>query len=197
MHHYPEIFEKALAATSGAILSFGCSTGEEVRSLKTLTDRPVHGVEACSDRLLACRQSDPSGLYVRKPEDLQVSLYGLCFAMSVLCRYPGAPEKFSFEKFQHWTERIDKLLSPGALLIIWNANYDFRETFTYQRSYHEESFFLLHGGKGFDSECPDGNPGSGFLPKFTRSHTPLGPLASRAVPLAFRKKQSDHIIQVV
>lgn len=190
MHHYPEIFEKALALTSGAIVSFGCSTGEEVRSLKTLTDRPVHGVEACGDRLAACSQSDPSGLYVKKPENLQSSSYGLCFAMSVLCRYPGAPENFSFHKFQSWTERIDNLLTSGALLIIWNANYDFRETCTFKRSYTEEPFFLQQGGRGFDDECPNNNPGSGFLPKFTKSHDPLGPAASRAVPLAFRKKPS-------
>lgn len=192
MNHYPEIFENALANSSGPVLSFGCSTGEEVRSLKSLTNRPVHGVEACKDRLMISREADPDGLYVRTPEELRISSYGLVFIMSVLCRYPGAPESFSFERFQHWIERIDSLLAPGALLILWNANYDFRQTHTYEQSYNMEPFPLQHGGKGFDIECPDGNPGSGFLPKFTRDHTALSPTASREVPLAFRKKFSTE-----
>jgi hypothetical protein len=193
MHHYPEIFEKAIAATDGPILSFGCSTGEEVRSLKSLTDRPVHGVEVCAERLLTCFAEDPDGVYAQTPEELQGNnneeppSYGLAFAMSVLCRYPGAPEEFPFEAFAHWVARLDALLAPSALLILWNANYDFRETDTFN-AYDVEPFLLLRDGEGFDSECPVGGPGSGFLPKFSRSHEALGPVNSRAVPLAFRKR---------
>ncbi len=188
MHHYPEIFDKALAASAGPVLSFGCSTGEEVRSLKALTQRPVHGVEACPERLFACLTADPEGVYVRAPEQLRPVHYGLAFAMSVLCRYPGAPEEFSFDAFSRWVARLDALLAPGALLVLWNANYDFRETATYSARYEPEPFDLQRGGEGFDSECPAEGPGSGFLPKFDRKHEALGPERSRAVPLAYRKK---------
>jgi len=188
MHHYPEIFDRALAATQGPVLSFGCSTGEEVRSLKALTRRPVHGLEACSERLRACRVADPSGVYFKVPEQLDAGTYGLAFAMSVLCRYPGAPEDFTFDQFGSWMERLDVLLRPGALLILWNANYDFRDTATCKERYEAVPFVLVHGGQGFDSECPAGDPGSGFLPKFSSTHEALGELASRAVPLAFKKR---------
>lgn len=193
LHHYPEIFAKALAATFGPVLSFGCSTGEEVRSLKSLSSRVIHGVEINEDRLATCRALDPDGVYCRSLDDAQIpkNHYGLILAMSVLCRYPGAPELFPFASFERWVAKLDRHIRPGGLLVLWNANYDFRDTETFRlKRYDVEdgaSFVLRDGGKGFDSECPDGQPGSGFLPKFSPKGTPLGPAASRQVPLAFRK----------
>lgn len=199
LNHYPEIFKRALSRSSGAVLSFGCSTGEEVRSLKALTTRPVHGVEIDKHRLAQAKSSDPSGCsqdYARKPEAFAPASHGLIFAMSVLCRYPSENPTvdFPFSAFCAWLVRLDRLLEPGGLLILWNANYDFRETPLFETGDYavEPDFVLADGGRGFDSECPCGLPGSGFLPKFSKAHEPKRDEASRSTPLAYRKSRKEH-----
>lgn len=199
LNHYPEIFKRALSRSSGAVLSFGCSTGEEVRSLKALTTRPVHGVEIDKQRLAQARSSDPGGCsqdYARKPEAFAPASHGLIFAMSVLCRYPSEnpTADFPFSTFCAWLARLDRLLEPGGLLILWNANYDFRETPLFETGDYavEPDFDLADRGRGFDSECPQGLPGSGFLPKFSKTHKPKGDEASRSTPLAYRKSRKEH-----
>lgn len=195
INRYPEIFERAAALVpSGNVLSFGCSTGEEVRSLKALNNAwEVHGVETNLKSLMTARQSDPEGIYVSCVEELPLNAYDLVFCMSVLCRFPPVEDQgpyFLFSDFEKAVSAIDSVVSlNGGLLILWNAQYDFRQTST-ALNYEPCSLQLRRGISGFaPDECllQKKTPGSGFVPKYSRDGILMTEEQSDDVPLAFRK----------
>lgn len=163
------------------ILSFGCSTGEEVRSLKALGGRPgnwdVHGAEIQSESLRQARASDPGGTYVSDASGLPKNSYDAVFAMSVLCRYRAPATDFPFETFQQVLQLIVDLLRPGGYLVLYNSQYDPRETSVAQRELEA-------------IENDEDAGGSGFVPKFDKDMTREIPATlADAVPYLYRKKQ--------
>jgi SAM-dependent methyltransferase len=189
LDRYPEIFERVAALMSqGRVLSFGCSTGEEVRTLKAqCADWDVHGVEQNQQSLQSAREADPVGTYAPSIQCLPPGAYNVVFCMSVLCRFPPVdPEPFfTFEEFEEAVDVLDNVLAPGGLLVLWNAQYDFRET----RAAAHFAVCDLGLCRGLDGFAPDdclvGDPGSGFVPKYTRKGCPLP--GDVSVPLAYRK----------
>lgn len=198
-NRYPEIFERTASIVPlGRVLSFGCSTGEEVRSLKTIKNNTwnvVHGVEQDEACLTIARAHDPTGLYVRELDSLP-HCYDLVFCMSVLCRFPPVdPEPyFSFEDFEKAIVAIDRVVAPEGILVLWNAQYDFRQTtVATTKNYEPFDLGLQHGINGFaPDEClilKGDPPGSGFVQKYDKTGVPFI-IADDDVPLAFRKKSA-------
>ena len=198
LDRYPEVFERSAALVpAGLVLSFGCSTGEEVRSLKLHNSAwEVHGVERDPESLRAALEVDPGGVYAASVHELPaegVGCYDLVFCMSVLCRFPPVdPEPyFSFGEFEVAIGVLDASLAPGGVLVLWNAQYDFRET-AQSEGYEVFDLGLERGLEGFaPDECLVGDPGSGFVSKYTR----LGELLLEPVPLAFRKLFKGALVE--
>jgi hypothetical protein len=143
-NRYPAVFGAVADCASLAgfnkpkILSYGCSTGEEVDSLANLyfPDSEVVGVDVSDEALDEARRRFASNPRLRFEKSNQEFLrieapFSIIFAMSVLCRWPetrtmaDAASIFPFEVFEHHVGLLDEVLAPGGLLIIYNANYSF------------------------------------------------------------------------
>jgi SAM-dependent methyltransferase len=184
-NRHPDIFAqaKALLPTSPVsvrVLSFGCSSGEEVQTLRNLgaSHWQVDGAESNPDLLAKARAADPKGLYVPDARVLPTNSYDAIFCMSVLCRFQSPPTDFPFSTFERVLGCIIDLLRPGGILIIYNAQYDPRETIK------GEIFLEALPGKVFG--------GSGFVPKYTKDmRTEIPASVAKAVPYLYRKRRQE------
>lgn len=148
-NRYPHVFRFAADAASAAdlvkprILSYGCSTGEEVETLATayFPDSDVTGVDVSASALAEARERFGSNPRVRFELSESQSLlsqppFAVIFAMSVLCRWPetrtmtDASTIFPFKVFEHHVALLDRVLQPGGIMVIYNANYSFLHTKT-------------------------------------------------------------------
>ena len=146
-NRYPEVFHpvRRLSAISDKphrrILSFGCSTGEEPYDLATtyFPDASVIGLDVWPDALVTAKAERSLGdriIYdISSPETVaKYGPYDIIFAMSVLCRWPDlanvadASQMFPFSHFVEMVTLLDSHLTLGGLLVIYNANYDFKDT---------------------------------------------------------------------
>ena len=136
---YPEIFAVARrsAALPKRVLSFGCSTGEEVQTLaeKYFPDAQIVGVDvapAVLERAKALTSalanvticaSDAAAILSHAP-------YDIIFAMSVLCRNPAPRNwaEFSFERFEARISEFLEWLLPGGIFVLVNANYNLTQS---------------------------------------------------------------------
>jgi len=178
-NRHPDIFGQAKALLPREVpvraLSFGCSSGEEVRSLRDLgaPHWRVDGAELQLDLLAKARAADPQGLYVPDARVLPSGQYDAVFCMSVLCRYRAPPQDFPFDTFDRVLGILVDLLRPGGILVLYNAQYDARET-------RASALLEPVHGEVFG--------GSGFVPKFTKAmDAELPPALSESVPYLYRK----------
>lgn len=124
---YPEIMARVRDKVTGQglrVLSFGCSTGEEVTTLEGYFDEcTVHGYDIDPSRV-----PDSIGHYSEYKELLPYS-YDVVFCMSVLCRWPE-PQKpdYKFDLFETTLETIHRLIRPAGHLVIYNASYTFTDS---------------------------------------------------------------------
>lgn len=123
------------------ILSFGCSTGEEVLTLRHyFPSAIITGAEINTRSLAQCRKlavdhrvdfvrSDPDAIRRRAPFDA-------IFCMAVLQRTPHIVEEqqikslkriYPFEKFDRQVSQFDHLLKTGGLLVLHHSQYLFRD----------------------------------------------------------------------
>lgn len=140
-NRYPNIFQicaEYFKKKSIKILSFGCSDGAEVFSLKDLyfPTSEIHGVDISKDIIEVCKSknNDPSIKFSHTNEIYKSQkAYNLIFCMSVFCRWPQTSEindcssKYPFKMFQDQLIDVDKHLLPKGLLVIYNANFCFSE----------------------------------------------------------------------
>lgn len=134
VNRYPLIFKKAkelLPRGELKILSFGCSSGAEVRTLKRLghSERwDVHGADLNAEMLTLARKADPRGTYVADASTLPKEHYDAIFCMSVLCHYPSERPtvEFPHSAFHKTLSIIVSLLKSGGLLVAVNCQYDIR-----------------------------------------------------------------------
>lgn len=141
---YPFIFRAMgdvhCETTDLRILSFGCSTGEEIQSLDAhyFTGARIDGVDIDEAALIAAR----SKAYTNN--DVEIfdfdafangsETYDLIFAMSVLCKWPTTKgisdisDIYPFSAFAETTTLLHARLAPRGHLVIFNANYRFEDT---------------------------------------------------------------------
>lgn len=190
--------EQTRELSSRKVLSFGCSTGDEVRSLLRMGYGRVDGVEINEALLKEARERDPS-----KSDDSKTSFYfsNVCeipareqydviFAMAVLCRSPcKSPQtEFPFADFDVAVRLLDERLRLGGFLVVVNSQYDVRDASIGYRYSAED----CPGAKIWNSWTPgDFSEGSGKVVKFSKSGQQLA--IPEQMPLLFQKKSASLV----
>jgi len=178
MHRHPAVFERArdlIGSGRRRVLSFGCSSGEEVRSLREIggPSWSVHGLEVKPELVAEALDADPAGIYAASARDLAPESYDGVFCMSVLCRFPDG--SFSFQDFEEAAQVVCSFVVPKGLLVLYNAQYDLRETRVGREDFEPVPEGQVRGG-------------SGFVPKTRADGRPVGEAEGRDMPLMFRRK---------
>jgi SAM-dependent methyltransferase len=177
---YPAIFRqsKRLLAPDARVLSFGCSSGEEVRTLQELNPQwVVHGADVHAESLRRARAADPEGVYVSDARTLEPGSYDAIFCMSVLClnsrRKSIQGRILPLTVFISSLREIARLLAPQGILVLFNAQYDVRHVLEVRHCF-EAIPIPIHGG-------------SGFIPKFhSDGMTQMHPAYARDAPHFYR-----------
>ena len=139
---YPQIFhlvQSALGAESRVeILSYGCSTGDEVFSLRQYFPRAlIKGIDinraniaVCRDRLKKTFDADIAFATARSTAGEPSGHYDAIFCMAVLRHgslgLPGVTRcdhLIRFEEFAQTVADFERCLKPGGLLIIRHSNF--------------------------------------------------------------------------
>jgi hypothetical protein len=132
---YPELFDLAFEAAPDAkrILSFGCSTGEELIALRRrFPDAEIVGVEINrrSRRIAARRVAGDPNIRVRRAPDRE--RFDLVFALAVLQREPHRMREmevadlspfYPFAKFDSAVRELAGLVKAVGLLCLQHAHY--------------------------------------------------------------------------
>jgi hypothetical protein len=133
---YPELFDLAaeLAPRAGRILSFGCSSGEELEALRRrFPTAEIVGAEinARLRRTAAQRMAGDRRVSVVRPDEID-GMFDVVLALSVLQRLPDQVAKrgvddlsasYPFERFDAEVTRLAARIVPGGLLCVTNAHY--------------------------------------------------------------------------
>ncbi len=144
---YPEVFAFVRAEISDGprvrLLSFGCSTGDEVVSLRHYFPRArIRGVDISRGNIRECRKrnelaNDPEVDFVQagSVEGEPPSHYDAIFCMAVL-RHGGlagrargsCADLISFQAFERTVTELSECLKPAGLLVIEHSNFRFTDT---------------------------------------------------------------------
>lgn len=133
---YPELFDLAarLRPDARRILSFGCSTGEELVALRRrFPDAVIVGAEINprSRRMATRRCAADSGIRVVRPSAIAAS-FDLVFALAVLQREPHRIAEmevedlsvhYPFERFDGAVRELVGRLRRGGFLCVIHAHY--------------------------------------------------------------------------
>lgn len=120
------------------ILSFGCSNGAELSSLRAyFPDAQLYGCDVNADALRAAAEGllmDEVLLFASSPEALVAhGPFDVVFAMSVLCRFPESMDPrlddlrgvYSPDDFALTVDALVGSLRPDGILALYNTNYQF------------------------------------------------------------------------
>ncbi|WP_209435976.1 class I SAM-dependent methyltransferase [Paracidovorax oryzae] len=143
---YPHLFafvQQAMAGTAAPrLLSFGCSTGEEVASLRDyFPDATITGLDIHSGHIAVCRQRlqqrpDPGMrfLVAGSTAGEAEAAYDAIFCLAVLRRGDLAMHRgtrcdhlIRFEDFDAQLQDFARCLRPGGLLVLRHANFRMRD----------------------------------------------------------------------
>ena len=141
---YPDLFKICRDYFSGTpdlrILSFGCSTGEEVLSLSNyMPDAFIAGTDINKWCIRKCRQNIHSKnavfMHSLSPEFKRETGFNAIFCLAVF-QHPANrhdPDNeisvnYHFQQFEDQLRILDKKLLAGGLLFIENADFNFLET---------------------------------------------------------------------
>jgi len=144
---YPWLFDFAAAALDGVpaprLLSFGCSRGDEVFSLRRrFPEAAVRGLDIDPGNIAAClarsraladdRLSFAAASNTRGEPD---SLYDAIFCLAVLChgdltvgRASRSEPLLRFADFERTVADLARCLKPGGLLFLHTTNFRFGDT---------------------------------------------------------------------
>lgn len=137
---YPELFSAVAAQLGGepcTILSYGCSSGEEVVALRRYFPAArIVGAEINKAMLARCRRLpvDPDTTFVHSTPDGIAALgpYDAIFCMAVLQRRPHMVDRdgltdiskhYPFSRFAEAIAFLTNLLKPAGLLIVEHSQY--------------------------------------------------------------------------
>ena len=144
---YPKIFgfvQSALGATNEIrILSYGCSTGEEVFSLRSYFSHAViKGIDINAGNIAVCRrrlkEKPDAAMSFECASSIEAepaTVYDAIFAMAVLRHgnlgLPGVTRcdhLIRFDEFARVVEDFRRCLKPGGLLVIRHSNFRLCDT---------------------------------------------------------------------
>jgi hypothetical protein len=141
---YPVLFEQCrqyfMGRSSLKILSFGCSTGEEVFTLaRYLPEAKVVGVDINPWCLKQCTRKNHSGqlsfFHSRSQEFADSTGFDAIFCMAVFQRTEHRTENaqpgdtgFTFARFEGEVAMLDRKLKPGGLLFLDECDFSFEQT---------------------------------------------------------------------
>jgi len=141
LNRYPELFDLVadLAPADARILSFGCSLGDEILSLRQrLSDAEIVGAEINRrSRAIARRRiaGDPRASVVG-PQDLD-GTFDIIFALAVFQREPhkisemevqNLSRHYPFSRFDRAISDLLRHLRPGGLLCVDASHYRVEDT---------------------------------------------------------------------
>ena len=151
MNRYPKIFSACKDYLSDKkdvkILSYGCSTGEEVVTLRSYFENAnIVGADVNSHSLKICRNRNLDNkikFIFSKPSELRkYGKYDAIFCMAVLQRTPqdvtqqgitSLKKIYPFEKFEQQIVELDGYVKKGGLLIVHFSQYSFEDTVVSQK----------------------------------------------------------------
>ena len=146
MDRYPKIFSACRDYFDGKqdikILSYGCSTGEEVLTLRRyFPNAHIIGAEINKNSLAKCRQlpvDKKINFIYSTPHEIQKhGPFDAIFCMAVLQRKPHDIEAkgitslkgiYPFEKFEGQIVELDNLVNPQGLLVVHFTQYSVADT---------------------------------------------------------------------
>ncbi|WP_134702532.1 trans-aconitate 2-methyltransferase [Ammoniphilus sp. YIM 78166] len=146
MDRYPDIFSACREYFKDKqdlkILSYGCSTGEEVITLrKYFPHAHIVGAEINKTSLAKCRQLPVDDkitfIYSKDHEISKYGPYDAIFCMAVLQRKPHYIEQkgisslkdiYPFEKFEQQIMKLDEYTKLKGLLVVHFTQYSLRDT---------------------------------------------------------------------
>ena len=156
---YPELFDDLAARLSGLesprILSFGCSTGAEVRALRArMPGARITGIDINARSVRIARQGDrhPLSVYRVAGAPLSEDRFDAVLALAVLRHgsLGAAPESCAallpFERVARTVGALDAVLEDGGWLAIWNAHFSLRDMPVWPR--YTDSGLRLRGTAG-------------------------------------------------
>lgn len=135
-NRHPRIFTycQKLHPDAKQILSFGCSTGDEVRTLREIyfKNAYVDGIDINSNCITVNKNKNTDLMvnYYNSLYDIKIK-YDIIFCMSVLCRWGVSiklSNEYTFDIFNLTLTEIDKYLNKDGYLVIYNSSYIFTET---------------------------------------------------------------------
>lgn len=138
---YPKLFDlaAALAPNASRILSFGCSTGEELVALRRrFSGAEIFGAEINrrSRQLAARRLTNDMRMTVVEPQNV-AGTFDLVFALSVFQREPHKVEEmavqdltahYPFERFDRAVNELGRRVRANGLFCLMNAQYRFEDS---------------------------------------------------------------------
>ncbi|MDE2595729.1 MAG: methyltransferase [Sphingomonadales bacterium] len=139
---YPEVFDALAERLAGLaaprILSFGCSTGAELRALRRrMPQARITGIDINPRALAAARKAgaDPLTRLVLADRPDPAERYDAVLALAVLrhgdleaFRPASSAAVLPFARFAGTVALLDGVLEPGGWLAIWNAHFRFADT---------------------------------------------------------------------
>lgn len=146
MNRYPKIFSACQEYFKGKedlkILSYGCSTGEEVLTLRNyFPTAQIIGADINKRSLEACRKlpvDDKISFIYSTPSEIQKhGKFDAIFCMAVLQRKPhdvaakgitNLSKIYPFEKFEKQIIELDHLVKQNGLLVVHFTQYSLLDT---------------------------------------------------------------------
>jgi hypothetical protein len=162
INRYPDVFRTVQMFQSQysksacpRILSFGCSSGQELQSIKNyFPTAAIFGCDVNRAALAEAAKVEGCTVFLSTPEAIKAfAPFDIIFAMSVLCRFSlsqnarSLKSVFPFSEFEDHLGVLDGALSDNGLLCIQNANYLFSQS-SFYRSYAPVRCDLI-GTNGF------------------------------------------------
>jgi hypothetical protein len=142
LNRYPELFNEARNATFKdqlAILSFGCSTGEECSTMTSYyPGARIIGVDINRRNLKKAishnNNENVKFMFSSNANITEHGKYDIIFCLSVLCRWEDTKDVmtcekiYPFHKFEETVEFLSDQIATGGLFVIYNSNFKFEDT---------------------------------------------------------------------